>query len=167
MLFSVSRKFCPLLSLALLTVACGKKISEAEVKAQELLNPETRPSTYVLSLDGSVESSHMYKVPQNAQFGVPDKLNVVRGSTNNKVVEIYYEVSDFDVNDFQYRCIYKPSLNPTEMYLEKCVDFADRDLGDIRGPYNVISRDQYIRLKFTGASSTGVAVQASYYMIWK
>src|SRR3989344_3648406 len=68
MLLALARKICPILSLAIATVGCGKKISEAQTEPARSIENQELPATYIIRLDGSESSSQTYILPRNASF---------------------------------------------------------------------------------------------------
>lgn len=166
MLATVTRKLCPLMTLAIATIGCGKKINDADAQpARQTENAEI-PSAYVIRLDGSNTSRTYERIPQNAQFKIPERLNVQAGDTANKIVEIAYEVNEYDPDDYLYKCSYKSSSVPHEMVLDKCVDYDDHDFGDVSEQTFTLYRNDIIQMRFTGASASDVVVEAIYSMKW-
>lgn len=166
MLTILTRKLCPLMSLAIATIGCGKKITEEQSKPQNTTLGQTIPSTYVIQLDGSQSSRKNYTLPADTKFEVSDKIKVRKGSTVGRTVEIAHNVSIYDNDDFDFKCIYKSSGNPVEMILDKCVDYYNRDYGDMTGQIQTLRRGQIIQMRFAGPSAVDVIVEAVYSMDW-
>lgn len=166
MLTILTRKLCPLMSLAIATIGCGKKITEEKSKPQNDTFGQTIPATYVIQLDGSQSSRKNYTLPADTQFEVPDRIKVRKGSTAGKTVEVAHNVSIYDNDDYDFKCTYKPSGNPLEMVLDKCVDYYNRDFGDVSGQPFTLRKDQIIQMRFAGASAVDVIVEAIYSMDW-
>ena len=166
MLKNLTYKFWPLVYLALATFGCGKKIAEPSNQSSFQIENQELPATYVVRLDGSMESRRNYLMPLPAQFEIPDRLRIKSGSSLNKVVEISYDVNEFDDDDFQFKCSYAASVNSNEMILKNCVDYDGDDFGDISGHQFGLRSNDIIQLRFTGASSTDLVVEAIYSMNW-
>lgn len=166
MLNNLTFKLMPLVYLALATTGCGKKIAEASNQTSFQIENQELPATYIVRLDGSIESRKNYLMPLPAQFEIPDRLRIKRGSTLNKVVEISYDVNEFDNDDFQFKCSYVASVNLNEMILKNCVDYDGDDFGDISAQQFSLRSKDIIQLRFTGASSTDLVVEAIYSMNW-
>lgn len=167
MLKMMTRKLCPLLSLAIATIGCGKKISDAETKPGRTTENQELPSAYVIRLDGTTKASRKnYFLTEDAQFKIPDRLLVRQGSTAGKIVEIAHDVNEFDSDDYSYKCMYKASPNPNEMILDKCVDYDDDDFGDISAHIFTLYKNDIIQMRFAGAASTDLIVEAIYSMKW-
>lgn len=166
MLMNVGRKLVPLMTLAIATIGCGKKISENKsVPAQQIENQEM-PSAYILRLDGSESSRKNYFLPRPAQFEVPEMLKVRKGSTLNRVVEIAFDVNQFDGDDIQFKCIYIPSSNESQMQMSKCVDYDGDDFGEISGHKFTLRFNDIIQMRFTGTPSQDLVVEAVFSMTW-
>ena len=167
MLTMLTRKLCPLMSLAIATIGCGKKISESDAAPARQTENQEMPSAYVIRLDGSDSSKKQYLMPLNTQFEVPDVIRVRSGSAINKVVEIAYDVNPYDSEDFQFKCVYKPAANPTsEMVREKCVNYDGDDFGNINGYRFTLYRNDIVEIKFAGAQAKDLSVEAIYSMRW-
>lgn len=166
MLLALTRKFCPLLGLALATVGCGKKISEADTQPANNTENQELPSTYIIQLDGSLHSKQSFILPKNALFQIPDSIKVRSGSTQNKVVDIVYDVDLYDPDVFDFKCSYVTSSNPSEMILNYCENDNGNDFYDTTS-YFPLKEGQQIVMKFSGAPSPDLLVEAFYFMRWK
>jgi hypothetical protein len=166
MLNTFSRKLCPLMSLAIAAIGCGKKISESKTTSSKQTESQEVSSVYVIKLDGSGSSLKNFFLPRPAQFEIPDKLKVRKGSTVNRVVEIAYEVNEYDSEDIQFKCSYVASPNPSEMILSKCVDYDGDEFGDISGHKFSLRLNDIIQMRFTGAQAPDLIVEAIYSMKW-
>ncbi len=166
MLNLMTRKLCPLLSLAIATIGCGKKISDAETQPGRTTENQELPSAYVIKLDGSQTSRKNYFLTEDAQFRIPDRLLVRDGSTAGKVVEIAHDVNQYDSEDYFYKCSYKASPNPNEMILDKCVDYDGDDFGDVSSHVFTLYKNEVVQMRFAGAAASGLVVEAIYSMTW-
>lgn len=166
MLTTLTRKLCPLMSLAIATIGCGKKVTDAETQAARNTENQELPSAYVIRLDGSQASRKNYKMIDDAQFKIPDRLVVRSGSTAGKTVEVAYDVNEFDSDDFQFKCMYVPSSNPSQMTLSKCVDYDNDDFGDVSEQTFTLRHNDIIQMRFTGAPASDLVVEAIYTMKW-
>jgi hypothetical protein len=167
MLMTFARKLCPLLTLAVATMSCGKKIQDQNATPSRQTQNQTIPSTYIIELDGAEASRKNYFMPQYGQFEIPDRLKVRSGLTINKVVEIAYEVNKYENDDFQFKCIYVASANPSEMILSDCVDYDGDSFGDVSGHIFGLRKDDIIQMRFTGASAQDLVVEVFYSINWK
>lgn len=166
MLTTLTRKLCPLLSLAIITIGCGKKITQDQSLPIRSRENQEIPSAYLIEIDGSQTSRKNYFLSYNAQFRIPDRLLVKQGNTNGKVVEIAYDVNQFDNDDYFFKCIYVASPNPAEMNLNKCVDYDDDDFGDVSNNTFTLYKNDIIQMRFTGAPSSDLVIEAIYSMTW-
>ncbi len=166
MLATLTRKFCPLVTLLVATIGCGKKMAETKSGPERQTQNQVIPKTYILELNGAEASIMNYRLPRSARFEVPDRLKVRAGSTAGKAVEIAYDVNEYDSEDFEFRCTYVPSASPTELILKKCVDYDGDDFGDLTGHEFSLRTHEIIQLRFTGAPARDLAVEAIYSMDW-
>ncbi len=166
MLTMLTRKLCPLLSLAIATIGCGKKITDAETKPGRTSENQELPSAYVIKLDGSQASRKNYYLTEDAQFKVPDRLLVRAGNTAGKIVEIAHDVNEYDSEDYFYKCSYKAAPNPNEMILDKCVDYDGDDFGDVSNHVFTLYKNRVLQMRFAGAPSADLIVEAIYSMNW-
>lgn len=154
------------MSLAIATIGCGKKVTEGDTQAARNTENQELPSAYIIRLDGSQASRKQFTMIEAAKFGIPDILKVRSGSTAGKSVEIAYDVNEYDSDDFQFKCTYAASGNPNEMALQKCVDYDNDDFGDVSNHEFTLYKHDIIQMRFTGATSTDLVVEAIYSMKW-
>ncbi len=166
MLTTLTHKLCPLLTLLVATMSCGKKIADTKSGPEQQIQNQVTPKTYILELDGTKASIMNHPLPRAARFEIPDRLKVRRGSTAGKAVEIAYDVNKFDSEDFEFRCNYVPSANPSEFVLKKCVDYDGDDFGDLTGHQFSLRTNEIIQLRFTGAPARDLTVEVIYSMDW-
>lgn len=166
MLTSFTRKLCPLLSLAIATIGCGKKISETDSKPANTIENSETSSRYVLRFDSSNGNRSQFLAPRDAQFYVPSKVQVFSGSTAGRVLEISYNVNEYDSDYYDFKCTYKPSVTPGEMKLDDC--FNDRgSFGSSTLEYEfTILEDQIIEMNLTGGQTSDFIADISYLMDW-
>lgn len=168
MLTLLTRKLCPLLSLAVVTIGCGKKINEGKgSSANQTTQNQERPSTYILRLDGRTETSKQYKTPQYVRrFQIPEELVVRSGNPQGVEVQVAYQVDEEYDDFYNYRCNYIASANPTRMVLKECVDIDDYNYGDVSNQWFSLDQDEIIQLKFVNDKSNNVVVDIIYNMEW-
>jgi hypothetical protein len=166
MLFTLTRKICPLMTLVFATIGCGKKITQADARPGNSTENQEIPSTFVIGLDGSRETFKEVRLPEAARFYIPDRLQVISGNTNGKVVEIAYDVDEDDDEFYRFKCAYVASINPYEMNLDKCVNDDENDLGDVSNYEFPIKKNAIIQMRFSGAPASNLNVEAIYSMRW-
>lgn len=166
MLNVLTRKLCPLMTLAIATVGCGKKISDSDTQPSHQTQNQELPSAYVIHLDGSSSSSKLYTMPRNGQFEIPERLKVRRGVTAGKSVELIFDANPYDMEDFQFKCTYRP-LSNSEMMLNNCVDYDGDDFGNVTGHLFSLYKDDYIQIRFAGAAASDLSVEAVFNMSWR
>lgn len=168
MLTTLTRKLCPLMSLAIATMGCGKKVTDADTQRAGNRDRENQelPSAYVIRLDGSQATRKTVKFSRGAKAILPDQLIVRAGTTPGKFVEIAYDVNEYDSDDYSFKCTYSPSSNPIIMTLSSCVDYDGEDMGDMTKDEYPIRPGEVIQLRFSGAQSSDLIVDAIYNMTW-
>jgi hypothetical protein len=166
MLKTFNQKICPYVSIVITILGCGKKITEPDTdlsRQRQEIGPLTN---FVIGLNGAEASRKVYRMPGPARFEIPTHLKVKTGSTVNKVVEVAYDVNEFDSDDIEFKCSYVSSPNIFEMKLHKCVDYDGNDFGNVSGHEFILRYDDIIEIKFTGAPSQDLSVEAVYSMKW-
>lgn len=166
MLCKLIRKLCPLMSLAIATTGCGKKISDSSPKSSRQTQNQELPSAYVIRLDGSQGSKKDYFMPLPTRFTIPDLVRVRAGSTSGKQVDIVYDANQYDSDDYQFKCTYIPASTPSEMRLKNCVDYDGMDFGDVSSHVFNLYHNDVIQIRFSGAPAPDLIVDAVYSMKW-
>lgn len=166
MLATLTRKLCPLMTLAIATIGCGKKIGETQDSPARQHQNQEIPAAYVVRLDGSSNSWKNYTMPKPTHFVVPDRLKVRTGNSTGKSVEIAHDVNPYDSDDFHVKCTYTASSIPSEFRLSGCVDFEGRDFGDVSDFIFRLDEGDLIQIRFKGANASDVIVDAVYSMEW-
>lgn len=167
MLTALTRKLCPFVSLAIATVGCGKKITDPESQGARQTENQELPSAYVLRLDGSETSRKNFPMVRSANFRIPDKLKVREGNTSGRIVEIAYDVNPYDSEDYEFKCSYIASANPSEMVLTSCVNYDNDDYGDVSNEEFRLYKDDLMQMRFAdSAPRNGFIVEAVFSMKW-
>lgn len=166
MLAALTRKLCPWMSVALVTISCGKKITDADSKPGNTIEESNRSSRFLLRLNTNEGYIKQANVPDDANFKIPEKLKVVSGSTDGKVIEIGYNVDPYDNNFYEYKCSYYPSSEGDEMWLGNCYDLENRSFGDVSDVEFFISQNQILEIKVLGSHTSDFIVEALYDMRW-
>lgn len=166
MLTTLTRKFCPLMSLAIATMGCGKKVTDADTQPARNTENQVPSSIYVITLDGSQASRKSVKFDRGAKAMLPDQLRVTAGSSTGKSVEIAYDVNEYDSDDFDFKCTYSASSHPTIMTLTKCVNYDGDDMGNMTADEYPIRPGEVVQMRFSGAQASDLKVEAFYNMKW-
>ncbi|MFP5385297.1 MAG: hypothetical protein ACLGHN_04420 [Bacteriovoracia bacterium] len=166
MLQTLTKKLCPFLSLALATVGCGKKIADSETEPARQVEYQKQPSAYILRLDSSARASVNYSMPDAANFEIPDRIKVRSGDPSGKIVEIVYDVNKYDSQDYEFKCSYSSTHNPSEMVLQNCVNYDNEDYGNVEGHIFTLYKNDIIQLRLAGAEAGNLVVEAIYSMAW-
>lgn len=166
MLRILTRKLCPLMSLAIVTFGCGKKIEEPKTGPAGQTHHQEMSPIYVLSLDGSESVRNNYYLPRSAQFEIPGRINIRQGSAAGTKVEIAFDVNEFDNDDFHFKCSYVPSPpQVTYMILATCEDY-DGNQFDIDQQIIPQRKGSLLQIRFAGSSSDDLIVDAIFGMNW-
>lgn len=166
MLTTLTRKLCPLMTLAIATIGCGKKIGEPKSSPTRQNHNQEIPAAYVIRLDGSSSSWKNYSMPKPTHFVVPDRLKVRSGNAAGKIVEIAHDVNPYDSDDFHVKCTYASSSSSKELVLTGCVDYENDDFGDVSDFIFRLEEGDLIQIRFKGANAADTIVDAVYTMEW-
>jgi hypothetical protein len=167
MLTMLTRKLCPLMTLAIATLGCGKKITEDSSKVTKPDRQNIQlPSSYMIQLDGSKDSRLSYELPAAANFEIPDRIKVKQGKPIGKTVEIAHNLNPYDSNQYDFKCTYKSIGSDLEMVLQKCATMNE-DFSDIEYQLpQILDEKDIIQIRFTGPSASDLIVEAFYSMDW-
>ncbi len=169
MLLILTKKLCPLMSLAL-AFGCGKQINEPKTtdnngtsQSQEL------PSVLTLQIEEAVSMQKIYYLQRNAWFKLPSKLKTHGESAVGKRVKILYNV--LANNYYEFHCFYKSQNHATELALENCessqgVEIISR-ASDLESMDFPMDKDLSVKMQLTNGSNTGIKIDAIYLVDWK
>lgn len=163
MLNIISRKLCPLLSLALATMGCGKKISEETTASATAIETQEMPSALVMKLNPET-SKTTYSVPRNANIFLPDILWVREGNPTGKTIVISYNLKDSEADEFDYKCTYTATAPSNMMPLKDCVNAYGDVFSDVSRFDFPVNYGRFIRMELQG--TTGLSVDAVYTVDW-
>jgi hypothetical protein len=156
------------MSLAIAAAGCGKKITEgstADISGVQIEN-QVRPRLYTLELSGSEASFKRFPHPQNAEFYLPESILVRSGNPYQKQVEITFDIDPYDNDQYQYKCSYRRAGYDTRMDLVACVNSSNQLMNLVGYPLT-LNRNEILELRFAGASSQDLAVEAVFEMLWR
>lgn len=173
MLNHITRKLCPLMTLAL-AFGCGKKIGEPQTSTDGRSNqPQEESSSLTLQIDTSVSKRTVYPITRNADFrGLPSKLVVRQGNATGALVKVYYnvddELADENIENYAFVCTYKSTNTASEIPLQKCTSLTGGDYGDVTNPDypNFMDRGKYIQMELKSTHSDNLIIQARYTVDW-
>lgn len=166
MLNRLTRKLCPLVTLALATVGCGKKINEPETQPNRIIENQELPRTMIFELDGSTGAvSKLFKMPRNGSFFMPEYLRV-QGNALNETIEITYELDPEDPELYQLKCSYS-AVSASELKLDKCYDWDSPNLGDVSQSAFSFREDDIIEIRFTNGRASDLKIEAIYSVDWR
>jgi len=150
------------MSLAIATIGCGKKVTEADTQPAQDTQNQAPSSSYVIRLDGSQASRKTVRFDRGARAILPDQIIVRAGSSTGKNVEIAYDVNEYDSDDYSFKCTYSASSNPSIMNVTKCVDYDGEDMGDMTADEYPIRKGEVVQIRFSGAAASDMIVDAIY-----
>lgn len=166
MLLAWSKKLCPLMSLFLVTLSCGKKIEEAQnTPAGQATQNQEVSSSYLIQLDGAIASFKNYSLPRSAQFEIPEEIQVKRGFTSTKGIEIAFEVNPTDSEEYLFKCSYSATSNPASLALTGCQDI-DGFAFETEGQTFMQRKGKIIQIRFKGFKTSDSMVEAMFGMNW-
>lgn len=166
MLGLMTRKFFPLLSLAVLTMGCGKEITEAQTSVGKNTENQDLPSVYVLGLKEGDGFRKTIPVPQNATFIVPQSLYVRNGNAVGKKVEITYNMDSSNSDEYEFRCSYYSDLAQDQLSLLHCRDIDNTSFGDIRNIKFSMYFGKTMRIEVTQGWSSTLVIEAFHTVDW-
>lgn len=171
MLFGLTKKLCPLMSLAALALGCGKKINDPETTSGDGTRyEEQRPSSVlVLEIKTNESSKLSYTVPFNGYFFFPSKLTMKAGSGLGKTVRFIY---DIDKNgEYDYLCYYKSTVEPTELRFDKCLNADGADLEVNPDDFDSLPwlqrKGNRVEMELVSGFATNLRINAVFSVDWK
>jgi hypothetical protein len=167
-LTTITRKLCPLITLAIATIGCGKKISESGTDVARSIEQHQESSVVIVKLIGNESSRKSYSIPRNGIFSMPSSLRVRQGSGIGKTVVIHYNIDESDPEDYMFKCTYHSLNEETELPLNNCKDRYGMDLGHIIDDHQFpFYYGKLINIKLTTGSSRDLVIDAIYSIDWK
>jgi len=163
MLKTFRRKICPLMSLAMF-FGCGKKISEASSGLNSSVQPQNLPSVLVLQLKDSFKMS--YKLTKGGWFDLPEKLFARTGNALGKSVSLKYNYKE-DEDSYEFKCVYKSTVNPAELPIQQCYDEDNNELGDMSLGTSILDPNSEIQMELIGSNGQGLTIEANHSVTWK
>lgn len=166
MLGLMTRKFIPFLSLAVLTMGCGKEITEAKTSSGKNTENQDLPSVYILSIKDGDGFRKTIPVPQNALFIVPSSLYVRNGNAVGKKVEITYNQDSSNPDDYEFRCSYYSDLEQDQLKLLNCRDIDNTSFGDVGDNRFSMYFGKSMRIEVTEGWSSTLVIEAFHTVDW-
>ncbi len=169
MLSILTKKLCPLMSLAL-AFGCGKKINEPEANTSSTRGQEQElPAVLTLQVDEAVSTVKMYKLTKNAWFKLPTKLIAKEGNALGKKVKIYYNL--LNNGDYEFFCTYRSLTQTTELPFERCESSQGLEIisnsTDLEKMLFPMDKDSSIKIQMTNPTGTGMKIESTYIVDWK
>jgi hypothetical protein len=168
MLLKLSKRLCPLLSLAL-TVGCGKKVNEATTtEGGRTTENQAYDSFLTFQVNETQTSRKTYLMPRDGIFILPSHLQVIRGNPAGKKVRLTYNI--FDDQDYEFHCDYLTQSNSDEIPLSKCASSDGRDYGvnastiiDYRWP---MDQGKFLQMDILNSSHSELTIDATHLVDW-
>lgn len=163
MRMTMNRKLCPVFSLLLSFVSCGKHATDKnEVSSPNIQNQEPS-ANLILELNTAVSSSTLYTFNRPGLLTIPDRLKIKAGSLLGRKVSLTFNITDSD----SMKCVYQTSTaQPQEMDVVSCYDDANNDLGNATVEQLPMQKNQKITMKLEG-TLTPADVFAYFSVDWK
>jgi len=161
----LSKKICPLLSLAMATIGCGKQITEENPASDRIVQNQELPSALVINLNSDNGQETLYSIPENANILMPESLRVTGNDLLNKTVVIYYNF-DSSTAEYDYQCTYKSSATSFALNLSKCFNDLGEELSMATEYEFPIYYSKKIKMVLKDFSSN-ISIDAIYTVDWK
>ncbi len=165
MLKMLTKKICPLLTLAMATMGCGKQITEESPAADRIVQNQELPSALVINLNSNNGPETLYLIPENANILMPESLRVSGDDLLNKTVVIYYNF-DSSTAEFDYQCTYKSTVTGNTLNLFKCFNDLGEELTMATEYEFPIYYSKKIKMELKDFASN-ISIDAIYTVDWK
>jgi hypothetical protein len=167
MLTALKHKACPMISLLLFTVACGKGTSAPSSATPVVELGQITSDELTVKVNTASGLTSDVKIPCNGKVNLPQALRVRSGSASGKKASIYYNMDPhFTLDDYEFRCDYKAS-GTDKLTLVDCYDMDNRPFGNVGGIKFSIDAGKLIRMKVTSTTSSAAEIEATYLVDWK
>lgn len=171
MLSFLSKRLCPLMSLAL-AFGCGKKINDpatSDVNRTGQTQTTELPSVLTIQLQEAVASFKTYQLSRNAWFNLPDKLTVKAGNGTGKRVTIFYNL--LTNGDYEFRCHYKSVTSATQLNFENC-ESSDQvqivsNVADLEKMDFPMDKGSAVKVQLNNPTAGGLIIDSTYLVEWK
>jgi hypothetical protein len=171
MLLTLTKKLCPLLSLAL-AFGCGKKINDpstSDVNRTEQGQTTELPAVLTIKLDEAVSTYKLYQMPKNAWFNLPEKLMVRAGNGLGKRVKIYYNL--LSNGQYEFLCNYKSVSSTSQLNFENCLSSDSIQIvsnaSDLEKMDFPMDKGTSVKLQLTNPTGGGLIIDSTYLVEWK
>lgn len=168
MLLNLTKRLCPLMSLAALVLGCGKKINDAETTTGGGTTEPQRPSSMlVLEVKSDEDSQTYYDVSMTGWFYMPEKLTVKEGDGSGQRAYLFQNI---DANgDHEYVCSYY-GFKESELSFERCENFDGQTLVSNAKELSVIpfihEAGKRIRMEIDTPVPAGLVLYSVYTVDW-
>ena len=164
MLSILTKKLCPLMSLAL-AFGCGKKINDPDTTTGNSRREvgQELPPVITVQLDETVSPVKLYTLPRNAWFKLPSKLLATAGNAAGKKVKIYYGV--LSNGYFEFYCSYSSVSSATELAIDKCE--SNYGLAVSHDSLFPMDKASSVKMQLTNPTGTGLKIDSTYNVDWK
>jgi hypothetical protein len=171
MLSFLSKRLCPLMSLAL-AFGCGKKINDpatSDLNRTEQTQTTELPAVLTIQLQEAAATFKTYQLTKNAWFNLPTKLNVRAGDATGKRVKIYYNL--LSNGDYEFLCNYKSVSTPSQLNFENCLS-SDQiqivsNVNDLEKMDFPMDKGSSVKVQLTNPSAGGLVIDSTYRVDWK
>jgi len=165
MLKVLNKKICPILTIALATLGCGKQITEDSPEEINVVENQELPAALVINLNSNDNQSTLYEIPQNANIVMPDYLKISGPDSKTKTVVISYNY-DVESQLFDYQCVYKSIPNQVDLFLYNCNDNYGSTLSEVTNFEFPIYYAKFIKVELI-EKTQDISVSAIFNVDWK
>lgn len=167
MLNSLNSKICPILTLMVTLVGCGKNVKDTQADALVTAQNQATTDNVILEVNGAISSSSYYTIPRNGITTLPDKIKVTKGTVGSKKVVITYNIVPEDQAIYEFKCDYTGNSGSTDLYLNTCSDSYGGNFGDVSGAQFPMDAKKLIKMQISGSGNTGVSLNTQFTFNWK
>jgi hypothetical protein len=152
-------KLCPLLSILICVMSCGKKANESTSSDISGDIQEQEPSAnLILELDTTNSRTKTYKLKRDGVFTLPDRLTIRNGHLPGRKVSIKLNLDAINHSIYTLKCEYVTSdFQPNQMDVETCYDDVGTEIGNYTTEVLPMHKGKLIQMELIGAYSPASA----------
>lgn len=168
MLSMLTRRLCPLMSLAL-AFGCGKKINDPKsTDVNRTSQNQELPAVLTLQLNASESPQTSYKLPRNAWFKLPATLRAANGNPVGARVKIFYNLASD--GSYEFHCYYQ-GVNAVQLDFERCESQDNIEIisnsEDLESMDFPMDKETWVRMQLTDGSASSLHIDSIYLVDWK
>lgn len=164
MLNSMNLKICPLLTLMITMVGCGKNVKDTKADALVTAQNQATSENIIVEFNGAPS---FYTIPKNGITTLPEKIKIVKGSMGSKKATLIYNVLPEDHGIYEFKCDYTGNTGSADLYLSSCSDSYGGNFGDVSGAQFPMDAKKLIKMQVSGSGNTGIVLNTQFTFDWK